>query len=258
MARITRETWTHFDDHGYLMVRSLLKGRELQVLQEEIDNIMLGVADANHEKLMMEPDVPGESKPEYSIGLKGASLDYKRIQHLESVPVFLRYIQKSVFREACQRVYGSGASVAVFRAMLVNKPAHRGARIGWHQDCWNYLDANPVLTVWTALDPATKESGGLQIVPGSHKSGHISKEDRSGFLTEAMKSEHIRNVVWLNMEPGDTVFLHNQLLHQSEVNCSERRRRALSVCYMNASTQNLEARVIYPIVFGPGAASPDT
>lgn len=257
MTRLTREQWSHFRDHGYVIVRSLLSGRELGVLRGEIDNIMLGGAGAQYANLMMELDAPAEGKPAFSTGFKGATLDYKRIQGLELVPVFRRYIQQPMFRDGCKRVYGSKAAVSVFRAMLVNKPPHRGARIGWHQDCWNYLDSNPVLTVWTALDPATAESGCLQIVPGSHKCGHISPEDTSGFLTDAMISEHCRDrdVVFLNMAAGDVAFLHNQLLHASDVNRSERHRRALSVCYMDASTQNLHTRVTYPVVFGAGALS---
>jgi alpha-ketoglutarate-dependent taurine dioxygenase len=255
MTRLTREEWAQFNDHGYLIVRALLRGEELRVLQDEIDNIMLGTADVQYADLMMELDVHGERMPEYSRGFKGATLDYKRIQHLELAPVVLRYLQKPVFRDACERIYGSKA-VSLFRAVLVNKLPGRGARIGWHQDCWNYLDANPVLTVWTALDPATAESGCLRVLSGSHKHGHLSKEDRSGFLTKAMVSEHCRNreVVFLDMNPGDVVFLHNYILHASDINGSERRRRALSVCYMDASTKNLREPVAYPVVFGTDAA----
>lgn len=259
MTRLTREQWDHFHDHGYVIVRSLLGGSELSVLQGEIDNIMLGGGRAEYANLMMELDAHGESEAAFSRGFKGATFDYKRIQHLEFVPAFRRYIQRPLFRDACMKIYGSEADVSIFRAMLVNKLPHRGARIGWHQDCWNYLDSNPVLTVWAALDPATAQSGCLQIVPGSHKRGHICPEDTSGFLTDAMISEHCldRDVVWLEMEAGDVVFLHNQLLHASDVNRSEQRRRALSVCYMNASTQNLNTRATYPVVFGRCDSSRD-
>jgi phytanoyl-CoA hydroxylase len=256
MDRLTDEQWTRFHDDGYVIVRSFLGGSELRVLQSEIDNIMLGRAGAKYTKLMMELDAHDESEPAFSKGFKGATFDYKRIQHLEFVPVFRRYIQKPIFRDACNRIYGSKA-VSVFRTMLVNKPPRRGARIGWHQDCWNYLDRNPVLTVWTALDPVTADSGCLQIVPGSHKHGHICPEDTSGFLTDAMIGKYCldRDVVLLTMEKGDVVFLHNHLLHRSDVNVSEQHRRALSVCYMDASTQNVETRVTYPVVFGDSTLS---
>lgn len=257
MTRLTREQWTHFRDHGYVIVSSLLEGRELSVLQDEIDNIMLGGAGATYENLLMERDAHDESELAYSKGFKGATLDYKRIQHLECVPTFRRYIQSPMFRDACERIYGSKAAISVFRTMMVNKPPHRGARIGWHQDCWNYLDRNPMLTVWTALDPATAENGCLQIIPGSHKRGHLCPKDTSGFLTDEMVGEHCRDrdVVFLTMEAGDVAFLHNHLLHASDANRSGQHRRALSVCYMEASTQNLDTRETYPVVFGDGALS---
>jgi alpha-ketoglutarate-dependent taurine dioxygenase len=257
MTRLTQEQWTHFHDHGYVIVRSFLSGSELSVLQIEVDDIMLG-GGAKYANLMMELDADDESEIEFSIGFKGATLDYKRIQYLEVVPVFRRYIQKPMFRDACKTIYGSELAVSVFRTMLVNKLPHRGARIGWHQDCWNYLDSNPLLTVWTALDRVTAESGCLQIIPGSHKCGPICPEDTSGFLTDAMIREHCldRDVVLLKMEAGDVAFLHNHLLHASDVNISEHRRRALSVCYIDASTQNLHTGVTYPVVFGAGASPP--
>lgn len=251
--RLTPEEQGHFEEVGYLITRSLLHGEALRALQDEIDHIMLGTADVRYDDLMMELDSPTEAKADYSPGFKGATLSYKRIQHLDIAPVVRRYIQQPLFRDACARIYGE-KTVSLFRAMLVNKLPGRGAVIGWHQDCWNYLDTNPLLTVWTALDPANAESGGLRVLPGSHRQEHLSKEDSSGFLTEAMVEEYCRDreVVHLHVEPGDAVLLHNHLLHASDRNASARRRRAISVCYMDAATRNLRESVSYPVVFGPG------
>jgi hypothetical protein len=83
-------------------------------LQDEIDNIMFGGADAKYANLMMETDAHDEGGPVFSRGFKGATFDYTRIQRLELVPVFRRYIQKPMFRDACSRVYGAKAAISVF------------------------------------------------------------------------------------------------------------------------------------------------
>src|SRR5207237_5228782 len=93
-------------------------------------------------------------------------------------------MQRPLFRDICEQVYGDETPVAAFRAMFMNKPAHQGTLLPWHQDRWSYLDRDPLITVWTALDPATIANGCVEVIPGSHKFGLINPEHTSGYLTE--------------------------------------------------------------------------
>merc|ERR1711964_39405 len=74
-------------------------------------------------------------------------------------------------------VHGTHVDVALFRAMVFNKPAEKGTDLPWHQDGgdWWGLDRDPQIFVWTALDDATCENGCVQVVPGSHRLGLLSR-----------------------------------------------------------------------------------
>jgi ectoine hydroxylase-related dioxygenase (phytanoyl-CoA dioxygenase family) len=136
--------------------------------------------------------------------------------------------------------------------MFMNKAAGKGTWLPWHQDRWNFLDQDPLLTVWIPLDEATLENGCVQIIRRSHRKGLINPEHSSGFLTEVQAIEHAsaEDIVPILVEPGDLVVLHNHLLHASDKNRTSSPRRALSVCYMNGYTKNIaEPEISYPQLF---------
>ena len=135
-------------------------------------------------------------------------LNYRKIQDLEYDDLFLAYMQHPLFRNVCSRAYGQDAPVASFRAMFMNKPAGHGHDLTWHQDRWTDLDRDPLVTVWTALDPSTIDNGCVKIIPGSHKWGLINPENASGFLNLEQKETLTREVehVYLELEEGEVVL----------------------------------------------------
>lgn len=88
------------------------------------------------------------------------------------------------------RAYSEEVPIAAFRAMFMNKPARAGTLLPWHQDRWSYLDRDPLLTVWTALDPATQANDCVQVIPGSHRLGLLNPEHASGFLSAQSIAKH--------------------------------------------------------------------
>jgi phytanoyl-CoA hydroxylase len=252
--------WTLFQDQGFLILGKLLSADELRALQQRIDEIMLGNAHVPYDKMLMQLDSKTgnyDDVGEQTKGFKGATLNYRKIQDLEFDPLFLRYTQKPIFRDICTRLLGPEADVSVFRAMFMNKPAGRGTWLPWHQDRWNFLNRDPEITVWTALDPATVENGCLQIVPGSHHWGILNPEHHSAHLTDVQAAQHVPpdKIVWLKLQAGEVALLHNWLLHASDVNRSKQTRRAFSVCYMDAGTHTADGKH-FPVVFGEGALEP--
>jgi len=260
LTPITDQQWQEYEELGYLKIGSV--GSDwLRKMQERIDAIMLGRAAVNYNRMLMQRDSESgryEDAGVQSKGFKGATLEYRKIQDLEYDPLFLEYLQHPVFEALCRRVYGEGAGVAIFRAMFMNKPANKGTFLPWHQDRWTSLDRDPLLTVWTALDPATKENGCVQVIPRSHRHGLINPTHHSGFLSTAQTAAICTEdrIVHVELEPGEVVILHNYLLHASDINRSSQSRRAFSVCYMDAATlQNGEPNP-FPVAFGQGALAP--
>jgi ectoine hydroxylase-related dioxygenase (phytanoyl-CoA dioxygenase family) len=128
---------------------------------------------------------------------------------------------------------------------MVLKDAKVGGAWAWHQD-YGYWYQNGLLfpdlcSVMIAVDKATKENGCLQVIKGSHKMGrvnHILSGDQAGADMERVNEVlKVREKVYCEMEPGDALFFHPNLLHASDQNLSENSRWTLICCY-NKATNN--------------------
>ena len=254
---ITDEQWEHFWENGYVRIGQVATDAEFERLQQRMDDIMLGKAPLDYDKIMMQLDrEPGKNSPgPQSRGHKGATLLYRKIQNLELDPYFLAYLQKPIFQEVCTKIYGAGTPVNCFRAMFMNKPAKEGTYLVWHQDRWTDLDRDPKITIYTALDPATIANGCVHIIPGSH-SDLINPSHGSGFLTQEQIDDIVANSTPkpLELKAGEVVLLHNWLLHSSGTNDTDIPRRAFSVCYMHGETKSRHGST-FTRVFGDGAIS---
>ena len=239
-----------FMNQGYLRLGQVLSADELTALQRRIEDIMMGRV--RYENMRLQ-----EVGKKRTIGNKEATLSYRRIDDLEQDPLFLAYIQHPLFRQITRRYIGE--EVSVFRSMLMNKPAGRSQPLGWHQDVgvgWG-IDQNPIITLWTALDDATKATGCMQVVPGSNQYGVINQkhwlkpEDQARYAPEEA-------VIDLEANAGEAILLHNFLLHRSGTNSTPSARRAFSVTYMDAETRTLDTGQPFQVVFGETALDPAT
>ena len=258
MNHITDEQWAQYEEKGYLLLGQVLSDEDLKALQTRIDDIMLGKAELDYSKILMQLDsLDGkyENMGEMSNGHKGATLAYRKVQDLEQDPLFWEFMNRPIFAEICERQYGPEMPIAAFRAMFMNKPANQGTLLPWHQDRWSDLDRDPLVTLWTALDPATVENGCVQIIEGSHKFGLLNPAHGSGYVTPEQSAELLEKypVVHLELAAGEAVLLHNWLLHASDKNHSAQSRRAFSVCYMDGDTVSKGGKQ-FPRVFERVAA----
>ena len=252
MHALTDTQWAEFEERGFLRLGKILSDSDLTALQERITAIMLGEAEARYNQLLMQLDsTDGRNAGEQSLGFKGATLAYRKIQNLEQDPLFLDFLRQPLFRAVCARAYGTDTPIAAFRAMFMNKPAHQGTFLPWHQDRWNYLDRDPLITIWTALDPATKANGCVQIIEGSHKFGLLNPSHPSGWVTPEQAEELTARhpIRFLELAPGESVLLHNWLLHASDVNHTDVSRHAFSACYLDARTRTTSGEE-YTVIFG--------
>lgn len=261
MDTLTDAQWRQYEQDGFLKLGKLLSTADLAALQARIDAIMLGQADIDYDRIMMQLDsIDGQyaNAGVQSRGHKGSTLNYRKIQDLEYDDLFLAYMQRPLFQHICDHVYGPGLPIACHRAMFMNKPAKRGTWLPWHQDRWHGHDRDPLVTIWTALDPATVENGCVQVIPGSHHR-LVNPDHGSGFLTDAQAAEILktRDPIHLELQPGEVALLHNWLLHASDVNRSSVSRRAFSCCYMDGRTVCGDGSSFpYNLILGPGAMQP--
>jgi phytanoyl-CoA hydroxylase len=253
MTFITPEMWDSYERDGFLRLGKVLSNEDLKALQDRIDAIMLGEADVDYDRLLMQLDSKDgayENAGQQSLGHKGKTLAYRKIQNLEFDNLFMEFMSRPIFREISAHVYGEDTPVSLFRAMFMNKPANQGTLLPWHQDRWSNLDRDPLITIWTALDPATIENGCVEIVAESHTQGLLNSAHSSGFLTkEQAQAASEGPTQFLELEAGEAVLLHNWLLHRSDKNHSSQSRRAFSVCYMDGRTIDINGNETFTPVF---------
>ena len=132
-----------------------------------------------------------------------------------------------------------GEEIAFFHGKVMLKEAHTGGSWEWHQDYGYWYNQGFVfphlMSAFVALDPATRENGCLQVLRGSHRLDrldHGQVGDQTG-----IDSSRVQQVtpffqhVYCEMEPGDVLFFHCNLLHASGPNDSDQHRRAFIMCY---------------------------
>ena len=66
------------------------------------------------------------------------------------------------------------------------------------------------------------------------------------------KQYKLLDMAYMELAAGESVLLHNWLLHASDVNHTDIPRRAYSVCYMDARTVSTSTEK-YTTIFGEGA-----
>jgi len=156
-----------------------------------------------------------------------------------------------------------GGTVAHHHTKLNQKEPRTGGSWEWHQDYgyW-YHDGflfPDMLSVLTALTPSTRENGCIQVVRGSHKLGRLEH----GFSGEQIgaQSERLNEVLkrldreYIEMQPGDSLFIHCNLLHRSDRNESEATRWSMISAYNLAS--NVPYKDVRPSSFTPIVKLPD-
>jgi len=257
--RITNKQWSDFERQGFVRLGKITGNEELDGLRDRIDEIMMGTAAVPYDRMMLQLDSTTgeyEDMPAQTTGHKEPTLKYRKMQQLEFDPLFLSYMQRSLFQDICERQYGNDRKISVFRAMFMNKPVGQGTKLPWHQDNFQDMDKPPVITVWMAMDDATIKNGCMEVLPGSHL--HYAPDDPTVFLSHDQIVDVLGRYrpVHLECKAGEGLLLHNRLLHTSGVNPTDQPRRAISVCYMDGMAVSDQGQS-YSVVFGDGALQTD-
>lgn len=260
MGFLSDQQWNIYEEQGFLRLGHVVTDNELAALQARMDEIMMGTASLDYDRMMFQLDSETgryTDIPPQTVGHKGATLNYRKIQGLELDPIFLVHMQRPLFREICARVYGKEEAISIYRAMFMNKPAGRGTVLPWHQDYWGEIDRLAQVTIWTALDDSTVPNGCIRVLPGSHKLGVI---ENKAFITAQRyrELEQEYKPTFLEFKAGESVVLNNLLLHTSGLNKTDQPRRAFSSGYLYGNTRRRKDGQAFPLVFGEGSLVPAT
>ncbi len=134
--------------------------------------------------------------------------------------------------------------VCHFHSKLLQKAPKLGGAWEWHQDYgyWyknEFLLPGEMMSVMVAITDANKANGCIQVIRSSHKMGRIEH----GFAGEQVgASQHYvdlalksMDLVYVEINAGDALFFHSNLLHRSEANLSEKARWSIISVYNRAT-----------------------
>ncbi|TBR41606.1 phytanoyl-CoA dioxygenase family protein [Marinomonas agarivorans] len=129
---------------------------------------------------------------------------------------------------------------------IMMKEPFVGGAWEWHQDYgyWatdNYHLYPRIVSCMIAINQATQENGCLEVLKGSHHIGRINHNttgDQKGADAEFVEAAIARHeLVKVELEPGDTLFFHCNLLHKSNQNRSSEPRWAMIPAYCAESAK---------------------
>lgn len=127
------------------------------------------------------------------------------------------------------------------------KEANSPNYVSWHQDN-NYwgLGTKKLVSVWIALSPATRESGCMQMLPGSHlhpPMPHTDTQAEHNMLTRGQTIMEIdeRHAVDIELRTGEAALFDYSIAHASPPNQSNDRRIAIVLRYIPPETKQLLA-----------------
>jgi ectoine hydroxylase-related dioxygenase (phytanoyl-CoA dioxygenase family) len=231
-----------FDRDGYATLGRVASDEALEAMRARTDDLMLGRVQYPGLFFQLDTESGRYEDLRYGQGWEGPSLNYRKIEKVEKDPLFSAWIDNPLFeRIARARV---GDEVAIYRAVIMSKKAEGGSFLPWHQDGGKFwgLDRDPQLQIWTALDDAPEEAGCVEVIPGTHRAGLVTP--LGGVVPENFVAA--RSVepspVCVQARAGEVILIHNHVWHRSGVNRTTSPRRALSICYMPASTRCLRTR----------------
>lgn len=218
--QVTSQQIAQFQDEGYLIVRQIFAGEEMAGL------IAYARGDAT---LMGESYVRNDGQ--------GGETRLTVRNDLDEQSLYTAIVRSRRIASTMAELLGD--EVYHYHHKMTLKQPKTGGAWEWHQD-YGYWYHNGCLypdmaSCMIAVDKATQANGCLQVLKGSHKIGRVD-HGKVGEQTradparvEAAVARH--ELVYCEMDPGDAVFFHSNLLHRSDQNTSELPRWSLICCY---------------------------
>jgi hypothetical protein len=218
---LTQAELDHYRERGYVIPRYRLPDDLLQRMRQSLDGLLATYTDVAPEDLanphMLPPTEGTQANP------------------------FMQAARRPEILDMLEQLIGPDIVLWITRVLC--KPAAKGREVPWHQD-GEYWPMRPLATcsVWIALDPVSTENGCMRFIPGSHKQQelyrhHVSNRDNLVLNLELDQDQFDEaRAVNVELEPGQMSLHDVRLIHGSLANTSGRRRAALIMRYMPATS----------------------
>ena len=154
---------------------------------------------------------------------------------------FIKITKIKILNEILEKIFNEKPILRNLE--IFAKPGKTGMRAAFHQDnyYWNIKNKKAV-NIWISLDKVDKTNGGLIYLKGSHKLGLVNHS-----LSNVPGSSQEIKLNKLNLkkfksvspklEPGDCIIHNCEVIHGSNENITNRKRRAVVVSFKSKSSE---------------------
>lgn len=238
---LSHDQLTHFQQQGYLIVRSLLT-------MDEVDQL-------NHHFQRMHDNPPPEYTPKTAEEANhDPLLMYPRVMQPHRFDQLSKHYLLDARLWAVLRQLLGEEPIAAQSMYYFKPPQARGQAL--HQDNF-YLHVKPgtCLAAWVALDDCDEENGGLQVVPNTQNLEVACPEqaDRDlSFFEDYVPPPEGAQPVLATMQAGDVLFFNGNVIHGSLPNRSQTRWRRSFICHYMADSDREIAKSYHPLINADG------
>jgi ectoine hydroxylase-related dioxygenase (phytanoyl-CoA dioxygenase family) len=228
---LTQDQIRQYQEDGYLIVREFYSAEEVSRLYR------IAIEDNAISKHAINVNDSSGKRSKLSLWYKPGDDVYGLLTRGETL---VGSVDKLMERQPGDTLH----SVCHYHSKLMQKEPHVGGAWEWHQDYgyWyknEFLLPEQMMSVMIAVTDANVANGCLQVIRGSHKMGRIEH----GFSGEQVGASQryvdlalqTMEHVFVELNAGDVLFFHSNILHRSEANLSDKARWSLISCY-NRST----------------------
>jgi len=224
-GRLTKDQMEAYWRDGFLYPISVLTGEEVRSARDALEGI---------EKEWLEADLPHPLNT------------YKRINAHVVMPFVADLARHRKVLDAVEGVLGS--DILIYSAEFFVKEPKTTSIVSMHQDLtyWGLGAIDGLVTAWIALSPATKASGCMDFVQGSHKNPILPHEDTFDANNLLSRGQEVKVDIAeadkspIILQPGQMSLHHGLTIHGSGPNTSDDRRIGCVIRYIRP---DMEQRV---------------
>lgn len=228
----TAEQKSHYETEGYFILRNVISRELAAELRGVIRNVIMLPEPGTF--VDTDPMDPMRDSPQ------GRIARYRKLSNfcVQSPLIWHNVHAGAALLDIAHYFLGDDIIVKFNSCFL--KPARTGSATPWHQDngLWRDGETEP-FNFWMPLEPATRENGCMQFIPGSHKTAIVEHVLYTDSIHGELPREKVHEMLdkhgvhHIELGPGDVVFWHSNMWHYSPSNRSEQSRIAVAGVWTN-------------------------
>ena len=234
--RLPDEALARFNEDGVVVIDNLVDAAAVQQLKQRATQIAMAAANAPGETIgpitvQVEPAVLSGEVPN-----QGHFVDsVRKLAHIAfHDSIFEAHARRPAILDVVEALLDT-PDLKLYQDQLFMKPARVGSRQKVHQDQplgFHIEPTDRMVTAWLALDPSATSTGAVRMMPGSHRRGVLTEEEKQAAEAASLMGQAEE---WpIELAPGSVSFHHGHLLHSSTANESPVSRRGLATHYVSA------------------------